>query len=275
MSKYRYSDLEKEINSVLLFQNAELNDISFADKTTLDARISESEKLLQKLGYQLPETSHRYKKFRKIMVVPTWESLCMEAEKADIENTGIESIFTGEELRENSQYIRVLQKEFNALYHLDKNDLAISALAGILGAAIEILMVGIPKKTPTGISAGKLSDYIRSEFSKRFPEEEMERLANSKVSKVPFDAQDNRNTEVYVDGLSAYYHRLLSLGHDPLLGFVFGVFDILTGRMTTIDKSGNIVSQVMNSYADRTEKDIFSAIAKQLLHLKSDITTSM
>lgn len=275
MSKYRYSDLEKEINSVLLFQNAELNDISFADKTTLDARISESEKLLQRLGYQLPEASHRYEKFRKIMVVPTWESLCMEAEKADIENTGIESIFTDEELRDNSQYIRVLQKEFNALYHLDKNDLAISALAGILGAAIEILMVGIPKKTPTGISAGKLSDYIRSEFSKRFPEEEMERLANSKVSKVPFDAQDNRNTEVYVDGLSAYYHRLLSLGHDPLLGFVFGVFDILTGRMTTIDKSGNIVSQVMNSYTDRTEKDIFSAIAKQLLHLKSDITTSM
>ena len=60
--------------------------------------------------------------------------------------------------------------------------------------------------------------------------EEMEKLANSKVSKVPYDAQDNRNTKIYVDGLSAYYHRLMSLGHDPLMGLIFGVSDILTGR---------------------------------------------
>ena len=79
----------------------------------------------------------------------------------------------------------------------------------------------------------------------------------------------------YVQGLSAYYHRLLSLGHDPLLGFVVGVFDILTGRMTTIDKAGKIVSQVMENYADRKESDIFAALAKQVIHFKSDITTSM
>ena len=40
-------------------------------------------------------------------------------------------------------------------------------------------MVGIPQKTPAGLSAGKLSDFIRAEFEKRFPEEEMERLASS------------------------------------------------------------------------------------------------
>lgn len=136
-------------------------------------------------------------------------------------------------------------------------------------------MVGIPQKTPAGLSAGKLSDFIRAEFEKRFPEEEMEKIANSKVSKVPFDAQDNRHTTEYVNGLSAYYHRLLSLGHDPLLGFVFGVFDILTGRMTTIDKQGRIVSQVMEVYSDRKESDIFAALAKQIIHFKSDITTSM
>ena len=90
-------------------------------------------------------------------------------------------------------------------------------------------------------------------------------LANSKESKVSFDAQDNRHTTEYVQGLSAYYHRLLSLGHDPLLGFVVGVFDILTGRMTTIDKAGKIVSQVMENYADRKESDIFAALAKQVI----------
>ena len=113
------------------------------------------------------------------------------------------------------------------------------------------------------------------EFQVCIPEEEMQKLANSKVSKVPYDAQDNRHTTIQVEGLSAYYHRLLQLGHDPLLGFIFGVADILTGRMTTIDKAGNIVSQVMENYADRKESDIFAALAKQVIHFKSDVTTSM
>lgn len=68
---------------------------------------------------------------------------------------------------------------------------------------------------------------------------------------------------------------MLSLGHDPLLGLLFGVMDIMTGRMTTIDKKGRIVSQIMECYSDKTEKDLFLAIAKQINHFKSDITTSM
>ena len=45
--------------------------------------------------------------------------------------------------------------------------------------------------------------------------------------------------------------------------------------VATIDKAGNVVSQVMENYADRKESDIFAALAKQVLHLKSDVTTSM
>ena len=112
---------------------------------------------------------------------------------------------------------------------------------------------------------GLMKDFLKKRW----------KLANSKVSKVPFDAQDNRHTEESVAGLSAYYHRLLSLGHDPILGFLFGVYDILTGKMTTIDKNGKFVSQVMENYADRKESDIFAAIAKQIIHFKSDIATSV
>lgn len=115
----------------------------------------------------------------------------------------------------------------------------------------------------------------KRELNEVYESKVMEKLANSKISKVPYDAQDNRNTTIRVEGLSAYYHRLLSLGHDPLLGFIFGVADILTGRMTTIDKTGKIVSQVLENYAGRKETDVFSAIAKQIIHFKSDITTSM
>lgn len=187
----------------------------------------------------------------------------------------IESIFTEEELQQNKVAVRLMNEEFNQIYHLDKVDVAIGALAGMVGAAVDILMVGIPEKTPEGLKAGPLSNYIRDYFDRKFPEEEMQKLANSKESKVPFDAQDNRHTTIRVEGLSAYYHRLLQLGHDPVLGFVFGVADILTGRMTTIDKKGKVVSQVMENYADRKETEIFMALAKQIAHFKSDVTTSM
>ena len=276
MSKYKYSELEQQINQVLLHQSRELEGIKKLDPVALESRISESESLLKSLGYELPDQPLVNTTKRKpVMVVPTWESLCIEAEQVVGANADLESIFSAEELRENSAAIQQMNREFNMLHHLDKYDVAISAAAGLLAAAVDILLVGIPQKTPDGLSAGKLSDFIRAEFDKKFPEEEMTKLANSKVSKVPYDAQDNRHTSINVEGLSAYYHRLLSLGHDPLLGFVFGVADILTGRMTTIDKSGKIVSQVMEVYADRKESDVFAALAKQIIHFKSDITTSM
>ena len=279
MSKYNYSEEEQKINNVLKYQSEQLKQIVPPDMSEVDSRISESEELLRSLGYGsnmykarnevVPTTSD------KVLIVPTWDELCAEAEKNVGGQNDLESIFTEEELKSNEEAIRLLNEGFNSLHRLDNFDIGISAVAGILGAAIDILLVGIPQKGEAGLKAGPLSDFIRKKFDEKFPPEEMEKLANSKVSKVPYDAQDNRNTTTYVEGLSAYYHRLLSLGHDPLLGLIFGVFDILTGRMTTIDKTGKVVSQVMENYADRKERDIFAAVAKQIIHFKSDITTSM
>lgn len=277
MSKFKYSEFEKQMNSVLKHQDEALTDIHFPSAEKIDLTIAKTEELLRSLGCQpkalkdlapIPQTE-------KVMVVPTWEELCAEAERHVGMDCELESIFTEEELRSNELAIQRLNEEFNVVHRLDAFDIGIAALAGLVGAAVDILLIGIPKKSPTGLRAGPLSDYIRAYFDKKFPEEEMQKLANSKVSKVPYDAQDNRHTTIYVEGLSAYYHRLLQLGHDPFLGFVFGIADILTGRMTTIDKAGNIVSQVMENYADRTEADIFSALAKQVIHFKSDVTTSM
>jgi len=276
MSKFKYSDGEQQINNVLNYQAQELKSIQRPDMSGVDKRISESEELLKSLGYSLTDIPKIIPSSeRRKLIVPTWEEMCAEAEKSVGYSTELETLFTKEELQANEQAISLLNEEFNAVHRLDKFDITISAAAGILGAAVDILLVGIPQKTPDGLKAGALSNYIREWFDKKFPEEEMEKLANSRISKVPYDAQDNRNTTEFVNGLSAYYHRLLSLGHDPLLGLIFGVFDIMTGRMTTIDKTGKIVTQVMENYADRKESNIFAAIAKQIIHFKSDITTSM
>ncbi|EJU23533.1 hypothetical protein HMPREF1143_2115 [Peptoanaerobacter stomatis] len=276
MSKFKYTETEQQFNNVLNHQSKGLSSIKRPDMASAETCISESEALLKELGIStenLPKVVNPTPK--SVMVVPTWEELCNQAEQEVSSTTDLEFLFTDEELRMNQAALRALNADYNNIHKLDKIDITICAAAGILGTIIDILLIGIPQKTPEGLKGGPLSNYVRDWFNQRFPEEEMEKLANSKVSKVPYDAQDNRHTKEYVDGLSAYYHRLLSLGHDPFLGLIFGVYDILTGKMTTIDKTGKIVSQVMENYADRKESDIFVAIAKQIIHFKSDITTSM
>lgn len=276
MGKYNYTEFERQVNSVLAHQSSELSEVEFPDKSSIESCISSSEDLLRKLGYGIGDIHTVVRKQKqKVMVVPTWEDLCIEAEHHVGTGCELEGIFTAEELKANSDAVKLLNEEYSSLHRLDKYDVAISAFAALVSAAVDILLVGIPQKGSDGLSAGTLANYVRDYFEKKYPEDKMQKLANSKESKVPFDAQDNRNTTEYVQGLSAYYHRLLSLGHDPVLGFIVGVFDIMTGRMTTIDKAGNVISQVMENYSDRTERNLFAALAKQILHFKSDITTSM
>ncbi len=281
MGKYKYSEEEQKMNNVLKYQDDQLKELLAESRSTrneTDAEIEAMETFLRKSGLDPSKAAKQSTVVevpKKVMVLPSWENLCAEAESVVGGSCELESIFTEAELKSNELAIQQLNKEYNQIHKLDKTDIAISAIAGIVGAAVDILMVGIQQKGPEGLEAGTLSNFIRKKFDEAFPADEMEKLANSKESKVSFDVQDNRNTTIRVEGLSAYYHRLLSLGHDPLLGFVVGVFDILTGRMTTIDKTGKFVSQVMENYADRKESDIFAALAKLLAHFKSDITTSM
>lgn len=277
MSKFKPTNFNQQMNSVLKHQDENLANIHFPSAKECDDANETVESLLCSLGYEpkvlkdlIPIT-----KDKKTMIIPTWDEVCDEARRHVGLNCEVEDLFTKEELESNERAILQLNEEYNSLHRLDKSDITIAAIAGMLGSMVDIVLVGVPNKSNTGLSAGPLSDYIRAYFNKKFPEEEMQKLANSKVSKVSYDAQDNRHTTIRVEGLSAYYHRLLQLGHDPLLGFVFGVLDILTGRMTTIDKKGNIVSQVMGNYAERREVTIFAALAKQIIHFKSDITTSM
>lgn len=278
MIKRKKTQAEQQIDDVLVHQDKLISEIQFPQMECVDARISESEELLRSLNL-FPETCEKEQvvpiQQRTVMVLPSWESLYKEAK--DHVGTGhdMDELFTDEELKANTQAIRKLNAEYNAIHKLDRFDIGIAAVAGLLGALVDILLVGIPTKTKDGLKAGPLSNYVRDYFDKVFPEAEMQKLANSKESKVPFDAQDNRHTTIRVEGLSACYHRLLQLGHDPILGFFFGVIDILNGTMTTIDKQGKIVCQVMENYAERTEVDIFSALCKQIAHFKSDITTSM
>lgn len=283
MAKFNYTDDEKEINAVLNYHDKLLKEMQEKSSSlSVEGAIDSSEQILRELGYHKEldalinkKTSDNEIAEKKVICIPDWDNLVNEAQSVvGLDNT-LEDLFSEEELKANALKIKQLNDDYNAIHRLDKNDVAIAAVASILGAIVDIVLVGIPSRGPDGLEAGSLSDFIRDKFNQLLPPDQMEKLANSKKSKVSFDAQDNRNTTIRVEGLSSFYHRLLELGHDPLLGFIFGVYDILHGTMTTIDKNGKIVCQVMSVYADRKETNIVAAIIKQINHLKSDVTTSM
>lgn len=277
MSRFSYTEEEKKRNVVLAYQERECQELrEVFDSSYLDESIESSEKLLKELGMPILTTkSSDVIRERKVVHLRDYEDIYNEAASNVGTEIVLEDLFTPEEIKANALEVETLNQEYNSIHKLDKYDVSTAVVAGLLGAIVDIVLIGIPEKGPNGLEAGALSNFIRKKFEEKFNPEEMDKLANSKASKVSFDAQDNRHTTEYVEGLSTYYHRLLSLGHDPLLGFVFGVYDILHGTMTTIDKKGKIVCQVMENYADRKETDIVSAIIKQINHFKSDITTSM
>lgn len=279
---FEYTKEEKQRNKILIYQDCELANINI-NTSDLDECIQDSESLLFSLGcadkVQIQDNVVKewipQRISTHVNMIPNWETMCQEVNSYVTEDVPLTNLFTTQELACNRKYIDKLNEDYNALYKLDKLDWTISAVAGLVSAAVDILLVGIPGLSKTGTKAGPLSNHIRTYFEKKFPPEEMEKLGRSKSAKTPYDAQDNRNTSKDVEGLSAYYHRLLSLGHDPILGFIIGILDIMNGTMTTIDKKGKIVRQVMDVYTDRKETSLFEALLKQLMHLKSDMTTSM
>lgn len=265
MMRRRKKDIAQEAEDVLysLFARAEeLEDPKSEEQNLIQEACEKPRVVSGEDEFGFPKTS--------------WDALVEDARSTYGSGHHVEGLLTEEELAAADERVRVLNEEYNALHRLDHVDIAISVSAGTLSSFVDILLVGIPERTPDGLRGRPLENYVRDWFLERFPPKEMERLAHDVSSKVPYDAPYNTGfTNEYVEGLWPTMHRLYSLGHDPLLGFVVGTLDILRGRMTTIDKFGRILSQEVPRYAGREEATVFAALCKQLIHFKSDVTTSM
>lgn len=133
----------------------------------------------------------------------------------------------------------------------------------------------------------RVDEQKTSKFMKKY-------LPLSLVGPVPYDAfkKDGFSGNT---GISGANHRYTTLGHDPLLGWIFGTANILTDTVTKnnfvlesyetklvgneykICGTTNIFS-VFTRSIDRVRddyKDLIFAVIKHALHLSSDAFTSM
>ena len=163
----------------------------------------------------------------------------------------------------------------------DRWDYAVVALAVIVGALTDYLLVA----TPGGSFKGKpqrgspLTVWMKEQSKRMAPmagRDDIERNALQRCiaklttaaeewAKVPYDVVSPKL------GLTPNVHRLASLGHDPLLGLVFGIGDIISGTCTFIDKSGTW--QVIDNPRHDGSSNPLGALVKVVVHGFSDVFT--
>ena len=87
MGKYKYSDEEQRMNNVLKYQDEQLQELlsdSKNQRNETDAEIEVLENKLKQLGIDVSKVKKIESDSpatKKTMIVPSWDNLCMEAEK--------------------------------------------------------------------------------------------------------------------------------------------------------------------------------------------------
>jgi hypothetical protein len=147
---------------------------------------------------------------------------------------------------------------------LDGIDLVAAGVAGAVGAAVDLLVVAIPRDvTYLGRHPQRGSWLTKLFKSWGVPSNN----ALARVARVPFDAVTG---DPRVPGMFPGNHRFMTPGHDPLLGFVVGVFDILRGGRTAIGTDG---AWRFDGGLGEPCTNVAAAVALEVLHLLSDVVT--
>lgn len=182
-----------------------------------------------------------------------WDSF---VQKCLIYNTsnGIDGFTPYEIFLKNDDYKIFNSESYQNLYKWDKLDYLFVGLAGFVGALVDVFIVAIPRD----LSSGEYKDQKGSPLTKWLQSLELPDWVQKwleDIAKVPYDRTGGAD------------HRIDTVGHDPILGFVFGVIDIIRGTSTKI-KDGTIsIEKVCDG------KGLLEALIIQFLHLLSDIST--
>ena len=196
-----------------------------------------------------------------------FEDLLKEAHKEGYKDVNIYDVATEEEVNEANKLLTQRYHEFSDQYKLDKYDYAIAGIIGSLAALMDYFMVTTVKGTT--VSTGKLKNVTENFWNSILSPEKIKQLEDK--YRVTYDISLNSSKiSQEVLGLCPMYHRFQSLGHDPIIGFVFGVSDLMKGQLTAIDSTGRLIIQ---SVSGATNMNFIESIITVFGHFLSDVGT--
>lgn len=177
----------------------------------------------------------------------------------------------------DAEFKKLRDESYDAKYLWDKWDYIFVGASGILAALSDFLLVRIPATMNSGEYSGQIGSPLTAWLKQYNTTKANDWFAQwtkhlSDTCKVPYDNQR------IIAGMYPKSHRFQSLGHDPVLGFIFGILDIMRGTITgfSYDKlTGNHawVCEVVPSQYQPI--GLIEATLKHMGHLISDVATPM
>ena len=161
--------------------------------------------------------------------------------------------------------------DFNARFGLDRWDYAIAGASGLVGAMFDLLCVAPPAKPTTAWDAkvdGVFNEAVRRAFDRLLPPDVSEALAGANKIGSADASKVAQLVGAAPGSLNPTNHRLRALSHDPVLGFLFGVLDMMRGTCTVV---GNDGIQVLEGAEGPNGTGIFASLGRMFGHLASDL----
>jgi len=187
-------------------------------------------------------------------------------------NIGLADILSEKDFSDTQKRVNGHIQKFNQKYELDDWDYAIAGGCGLFAAMLDWLCVKAPMRPTTTSFAtevdGIFNQAVQKAFNTLIPPDLSSKLSEAN----PIGAPDASTGASLLDApskvLNPYNHRLKALSHDPVLGFIFGVMDMIRGTCTCV-VDGKITT-FLTSKAP-IEGNVFQLLGRMLGHLLSDI----
>ncbi len=199
------------------------------------------------------------------------ETIYNEAEVAFPGQVSLSDILSQNDLAIVDERVAAHIRDFDSRYALDKWDYAIAGGCGLVASMLDLLCVKAPVKPTARWSKrvdGVFNRWVQDAFNATLPPE-----VSRELGKLHSIHGADASTVAQLMGapsgtLNPMNHRLRSLAHDPVLGFLFGVLDMLDGKCTVIS-DGRV--QRYQSVANPLEDSLFSLLGRMFGHLLSDV----
>lgn len=189
---------------------------------------------------------------------------------------------------------RLKNESYASSLRWDRWDYFFVYSSGMLAALTDFLLVRIPKTMGPGQyeeqKGSPLTEWVKQYNTN--PGESEGWFADwaqklEETCKTPYDVQDAVFDDEleHIPGMGGRTHRYQSLGHDPVLGFIFGVLDILRGTVTGFSYDhltgghspfqGKVYSPLPAAGMQERVERLIEAILRHIGHLISDVATPM
>ncbi|MDB8439121.1 hypothetical protein [Turicibacter sanguinis] len=319
MSRFNYSEEELNVNKVLKM-NQDLSHSLVDDKVKEDLRkqadnnIESSLNLLNSLGKNKEvikltvdigqqgadrELEHR-------PVLEEWDAILEQANEYESNPVILEDIMTEEEIESAFQELDEINRTFSRKTGIiNSTDLSFLAIATGLQVAKSLVFPYVSGKFGYGDSIDKSKRLDHNDKSienahknanDSFKNKQEEKYGKGYWINLLYQTPPYDITKGSVDlgiNMGGAYHRLYTLGHDPILGWIFGTMNILTDvitlnnfqsyrvvrkpKMTITSEVVPMWRMVQESYEVIKDHklNLPAAIFAQAQHLKSDEYTKL